>query len=356
MVKSEPQKIAVFFFICLLVLLGFSFVFQALLLPFSIGLIVTYLLYPLTAWLVDRTSLPRLVVVVSSISFFIVVAGVLFVLFVPSVLRQLEDVISLAPAAYNNFLSTTLPKLKLLLSEYQILTSEQFEDVFSNLTMGLDYLSAVSSTVLTLWETAPKIFGTFVGILFVPLVSFLFLQHGPFIRNYFYSLIPRKVQRQTDHILLRLNQTLRRVIKGQVYVAATLAVLYSIGFTVIGLRAGLAIGIVAGVARFVPYLDILVGLLLSSIVIASSADPFTLFIGVVIVIASVQGLDGLFITPRLIGANSGLHPIIVICSIVAFSSLLGFLGIVIAIPVVATIKEGFAIAVDYYRKSQFYTN
>lgn len=354
--KHEAHAIAVFFVGCLLVVGAVSLVYQAILLPIAISLVFTYLLYPLVEWTTQRIYAPRLVVVSGTIIFIIGLISLILVVFAPPLYRQLGDLLDLAPSAYHRFLSIWLPKLKLLLVEYKVMSGVQFESIYENLTVGSNYYEAFQNTLATLVRTAPMIFGTVVSIFLVPLVSFLFLQHFNLIGLVFYSLVPRRILSPVRGIIARLNYTLRGVIKGQVYVAATLGCLYAIGFSVVGLRAGAAIGIVCGIARLVPYLDIATAIFLSFIAIASTAPGLPVVVGVGIVILSVQILDGALITPRLVGSSAGLHPVVVICSIFAFSGLFGFLGVLVAIPTVAIVKECLCISIEYYKRTNFYSS
>ena len=88
--------------------------------------------------------------------------------------------------------------------------------------------------------------------------------------------------------------------------------MYAIGFSVVGLQTGAAIGVVCGIARFVPYLDIVVAIFLSFVVIVSSFSGWPVVIGVAGVILIVQLIDGTIVTPRIIGGKLGINPILIV--------------------------------------------
>ncbi len=162
-------------------------------------------------------------------------------------------------------------------------------------------------------------------------------------------------------VAVSVDHTLRNVIKGQITVAGILTLMYVIGFGLVnilfGFPSAIAIAIVAGVCRIVPYLDIFVGLVLSGIVITSNFQNWGQVIGVVGVIAVVQLIDGMYITPRVVGERVGLHPLIVILSVLAFADWFGFWGVLLAIPTVAVAKIVFMSLMPLYRSSQvFRTN
>jgi predicted PurR-regulated permease PerM len=90
------------------------------------------------------------------------------------------------------------------------------------------------------------------------------------------------------------------------------------------------------------------------IVIVSQGGTFGMAVAVAVVIGVVQAIDGMFITPRIIGERAGVHPVVVIASVIAFGDLFGILGILIAVPVVDIVSASFQMALPYYRNSPFY--
>jgi predicted PurR-regulated permease PerM len=350
----EGKALGAFILACSVFIAGIMFLYQAILVPAVVGLVFAYLLYPFVEWIVLRTKWQRSYVVLATILTFILFLATILIVFAPPLYKQVGQLIDLAPSAYHKFLRTWLPLVKDFVVEYKVMSAAQFDSIYENVTVGSKFFDAFKDTVATVWRTAPKVFGTMVGIFLVPLVAFIVLQKFHSIRSYFYGLVPKSALRATNDILHRLNLTLRGVIKGQVYVALSLGVMYVIGFSAVGLKAGAAIGIVCGVARLVPYLDIVVGLFLSFIVIVSHFTGWPVVIGVGLVILIVQALDGMIITPKLIGKNAGLHPIIVICSIIAFSGLFGFWGVLVAIPTVAVFRQIIKIGLTYYIATDLY--
>jgi predicted PurR-regulated permease PerM len=133
-----------------------------------------------------------------------------------------------------------------------------------------------------------------------------------------------------------------------------LGLIYTIGLPSVGLEAGAAIGVVAGVCRIIPYVDVIVGGLLSAIVIIyTGASAFTAF-GTVAIFAGAQTLDAILITPRVIGDRVGLHPLIVMLSVLSFGYWLGFYGVLLAIPLLALGKVTVDMFLPYYLNSAAY--
>ena len=151
-------------------------------------------------------------------------------------------------------------------------------------------------------------------------------------------MVPRDLEEPAILFIQEINKVLRSVIKGQVIVATILAALYVAGLSLVGLHAAVAIGLTAGLCRIIPYLDVLVGGSLCLLVILADTADLGLLFAVACVFVIIQSLDGMIITPRVIGERVGLHPFLVIISIIAFGDLFGFFGILLAIPCIAIVK------------------
>ena len=106
--------------------------------------------------------------------------------------------------------------------------------------------------------------------------------------------------------------------------------------------------------RVVPYLDVIVGASLSIIVVLGQGEGLSMIFGVFVVILIVQALDGMLITPRIIVEKAGLHPVVVIASVVAFGDWFGILGILFAVPSVAILLSIVQMAIPYYLNSPFF--
>jgi predicted PurR-regulated permease PerM len=145
------------------------------------------------------------------------------------------------------------------------------------------------------------------------------------------------------------------VVRGHIKVALALSCLYSIGFSAIGLSAGVAIGITAGICRIIPYLDVVVGVTLGLTYIFTQQLPIAKVFYLVGVIGTVQLLDGAIITPKLIGERVGLHPLVVILTVIAASSQFGFWGVILAIPGAAVFKALYKLVLPVYRDSKWFT-
>jgi predicted PurR-regulated permease PerM len=168
------------------------------------------------------------------------------------------------------------------------------------------------------------------------------------------SIVPADIRHSTLELGRRLNAALSAVITGQFIIATTMGLIYMTGLGVIGLNSGVAIGAVAGVCRLVPYLDLIVGLSLSLIVILTDFTSWSQLIAMLSVFAAGQTFDGMFLTPKIIGNRVGMHPLVVIIAVITFADWFGLLGILMAMPLAAVCSIIVSELLKIYRASSFF--
>ena len=126
--------------------------------------------------------------------------------------------------------------------------------------------------------------------------------------------------------------------RGQVLVMISLAFIYSLGLSVVGLKFAIAIGVVAGLVSFVPYLGFVFGIGLAGLTVIMEPDPLLRLAGVIATFSIAQLIEGSLLTPKLVGDRIGLHPVIVIFAVAAGGQLFGFFGILLALPAAAVLS------------------
>jgi predicted PurR-regulated permease PerM len=151
------------------------------------------------------------------------------------------------------------------------------------------------------------------------------------------------------------DQVLGQYLRGQLLVMVVLAVFYTVGLALVGLQLALPIGVFTGLAVFIPYLGFGLGLVLA---LLAAVLQFQTVLGVALVgavYAVGQVVESMYVTPRLLGERIGLHPIAVIFALMAFGHLLGFVGVLIALPASAVLLVGIRRAKARYMASELYT-
>jgi len=135
-----------------------------------------------------------------------------------------------------------------------------------------------------------------------------------------------------------------------------LGIVYSLGLWIVGLDLAFLIGMTAGVVSFVPYLGTIVGILLATVAAIMQFQDVSHVVFVAIVFGIGQALEGMLLTPLLVGDKIGLHPVAVIFAVMAGGQLFGFVGILLALPMAAVIMVLLRHAVRRYTESGLYAN
>ena len=153
----------------------------------------------------------------------------------------------------------------------------------------------------------------------------------------------------------KIDSNLKSFFRGQMITCTILAVIYSVGLSIVGVPFALLIGILGGYGQIVPYMGTVIAIvpavLLALIEFGDVTHP--LLAATVFVVG--QTLEGFVITPKIMGKTVGLHPVVIILAILVFGNLLGFLGILIAVPLAAVLKVILGEAVTRYRQSSLFS-
>ena len=145
-------------------------------------------------------------------------------------------------------------------------------------------------------------------------------------------------------------------VRGQTAVCLILGTFYAAALTVSGLNFGLLIGLISGLITFIPYVGSMTGLILSlGVAVAQFWPEYTSILIVLGIFLVGQFLEGNVLSPKLVGESVGLHPVWLIFALLAFGYLFGFVGLLIAVPLAATIGVLTRFALRRYLESSFYT-
>ncbi|MGG2400109.1 AI-2E family transporter [Pseudomonas sp. SH1-B] len=337
-----------------LFLLGWLlYLLHPILSPFLIGILLAYLGDPLVDRL-ERHRLSRTGGVVVVFTLFSLVLLILLLVLVPMLGRQLVRLYQLAPQMLDWLHSTALPWSQSHLGlQDDLLQVDQLKQVFTdNLGKTTDVLKVVlaqatsSSLALLAWLG---------NLLLIPVVSFYLMRDWDLLVERMRRLLPRQREGLVVKLASDCHEVLGAFLRGQLLVMLALSVIYATGLMLVGLELGLLIGVLAGLASIVPYMGFIVGIgaALTAALFQFGLDPYPLLgIGVVFMIG--QMLEGMVLTPMLVGDRIGLHPVAVIFAILAGGQLFGFTGVLLALPVAAVIMVLLRHAHDLYKLSGLY--
>jgi len=340
--------------------------FSGVLMPFVAGMALAYLLNPVANRL-QRMGINRLVACIVILAVSVIFFVVVLVAIVPLVVTQLSHFAENVPGYINRLqdLARTLAS-----EQGNLLSSWIGVDIFQKLGLGDGKPADVSGPVGNLvgkgvsWLTGllgSIISGgsTLIGIasllVITPVVAFYMLVDWERMIRTLDGLVP-VAHRETVHRLAReIDTAIGGFLRGQSLVCLFLAAWYGFGLLLIGLNFGFVIGLTGGLLSFIPYVGSLTVLVISAILAIVQGWPSPwLLIMVLVVVGTGQFLEGNVLTPRLVGASIGLHPVWLMFALLAFGSLFGFTGLIVAVPVAAAIGVLIRFGIERYRESALY--
>ena len=206
---------------------------------------------------------------------------------------------------------------------------------------------AASGLVLVAW---------IANMVLIPVVTFYLLRDWDVLMTRIDELLPRKVQPVISKLAKDSDEVLAAFLRGQFLVMLALGVVYSTGLWLIDLKLALLIGMLAGLVSFVPYLGFIVGIVAASIAMLLQTQDLMQLIPIAIVFTIGQMLEGMLLTPLLVGDRIGLHPVAVIFAVLAGGQLFGFVGILLALPVAAVLAVLLRHVHGEYKSSSIFNN
>ena len=337
-----------------LFLLGWLlYLLHPILSPFLIGILLAYLGDPLVDRL-ERHRLSRTGGVVVVFTLFALVLLVLVLVLVPMLGRQLVRLYQLAPEMIDWLQSTALPWSQSHLGlQDDLLQVDQLKQVFTdNIGKTTDVLKAVLAQATS---SGLALLAWLGNLLLIPVVSFYLMRDWDVLVEQVRRLLPRQREELVVKLAGECHEVLGAFLRGQLLVMLALSIIYASGLMLVGLELGLLIGVLAGLASIVPYMGFIVGIgaALTAALFQFGLEPYPL-IGIAVVFMIGQMLEGMVLTPMLVGDRIGLHPVAVIFAILAGGQLFGFTGVLLALPVAAVIMVLLRHAHDLYKLSGLY--
>jgi predicted PurR-regulated permease PerM len=192
-------------------------------------------------------------------------------------------------------------------------------------------------------------------IVITPVVAFYMLLDWDHMVSIIDDLIPPRHRDDVRSLARDIDRALAGFVRGQSLVCLFLGVWYAVGLSAIGLNFGFLIGVTAGFLSFVPYVGSITAFVLSIIVAVVQGWPhINLPIEAVAIVTTGLIMDGYVLSPRLVGASVGLHPVWIMFALLAFGALFGFTGLIVAVPVAAALGAFMRFLAKRYRASALY--
>ncbi len=339
--------------VLLLALLGVgtAYLLRDVLAPLFFAFLVAYALDPAVDRL-EHARVPR--PVGAALIIFAIASGLalLVIYAVPMFADQVRATANELPAKLAVLEARLDPWLLQVLGVHVPRTMSEFVDAFGG-KMRDSLPSTLNAVALALFGTLSYV-AVALSALIVPVFALYLLIDFDRIVRRSVELVPRRWQGQVRAAAMEIHHTLGSYVRGQLTANIVLGALYATGLRLVDVRFAVPIGILTGMLAFVPYIGFLTGLILALAMAALDwRGPGTLA-EVMIVMGIVQLLDGLLVTPRIVGRSVGLAPLEVILTMMAAASIFGFFGVLLAVPLGAVVKILARRLVTMYLRSEFY--
>jgi predicted PurR-regulated permease PerM len=312
--------------------------------PFIAAALLAYIGDPLADRL-QRLKLPRTVAVVCVFLLTFIGLGLLILLVVPLIQTQISALLEALPGIVAQIEQVWLPKLSGMLD---IETGEQI-GLGAFLARYSDMAGDWGATLLlSLSRSGGALAAAVISLFLVPILTFYLLRDWDTILQKFSALLPSQQRATVLSLARETDEVLGAFLHGQILVMIALGCIYALGLSLVGLEFAVAIGVVAGLVSFVPYLGFVFGIALAGLTVGLEADPWLRLLGVIATFSIAQVIEGSFLTPKLVGDRIGLHPVLVIFSVAAGGQLFGFFGILLALPAAAVLSVLVRFAYNRY--------
>lgn len=328
------------------------YVLAPVLTPFLTAALLAYLGDPLVDKLEARKVPRTAAVVLVFLVIFIVVVTIPLVL-LPLVEQQIASLIKHLPGYIDWFQNKVVP----VLSQTFNIDSAAWNAGAIKRAMAEHWqqVGGIASWIVqTISQSSLTIVAWLANLVLIPVVTFYLLRDWDILVARVHELLPRKQEPVIVRLAQQSDEVLGSFVRGQMLVMLALGTVYSIGLWIVGLDLALLIGMSAGLVSFVPYLGFIVGIVLAGIATLMQFHDAMHLLPLLVVFGVGQALEGMLLTPLLVGDKIGLHPVAVIFAVMAGGQVFGFVGILLALPVAAVIMVLLRYVHERYTTSSLY--
>lgn len=325
---------------------------SAILLPFVAGMAIAYFLDPAADWLEARGLSRTMATALITLAFGAVAISAVLLL-VPLILAQIEAFAQAAPQA--------IARVKGLIETHLGPVEEWVFGLAGSPGGEGPQMETAAAVAQFIAQAVRRVIGGVLSaanllslLLITPIVTFYLLRDWDRMVAAARDLAPRDSGATLGRLAREIDQTLSAFVRGTGMVCLTLGVFYAVALTIAGLQFGVAIGLMAGLISFIPYVGSMVGLVVSVGMALWQFGELQPVLIVAAIFAIGQAIEGNYLTPKLVGGSVGLHPVWVIFAMLAGGSLFGFVGVILAVPAAAAAGVLVRFGVERYRDSHLY--
>lgn len=309
---------------------------KGVLLPFLVACLIAYMLEPVVRWNMKWTGLKTRFVPVALTLFEAFALFALFcIVFIPYLISETAEM----TVIIKRYATTQIQIPYISSSIHEFLRENIDVNEISKLLSQEQWMSLIRKAVSSSWTFLSSglafVLGVLSWLIVILYVIFIMLDYERIMLS-FKQLVPFRHRKRTFQVASDIKNAMNRYFRGQFVIASIVGILFSIGFVIIGLPMGVVLGLFIGILNMVPYLQLIslpITAILCIVCTASSGvDFWVIFWESMAVYVIVQCIQDLYLTPKIMGKAMGLNPAIILLSLSIWGSLLGFMGLIIALP------------------------
>lgn len=318
---------------------------SSVLLPFFVAWLLAYLVYPVVKFVQYRLHVPtRVLSIIVSLVFLVAVIGGVFYLIIPPMIAQFDkfgDVLS-------NYLheKTHIANFPVAIQQWIEENKNGIKDFFTQEDVAAAVRNAMPKVFSMIGQTASVLISVVASLITLLYLFFILLDYEK-LASGFIKIFPKKSRPFWHELIGDVEREMNNYIRGQSLVALCIGVLFCIGFTIIDFPMAIGLGILIGILSLIPYvhgLAFIPMLFLSLLKAADTGQNFwVIFASATAVFIVVQAITDMVLTPKIMGKAMSLNPAVILLSLSVWGALLGFIGLIIALPLTT-------IIIAYYQR------
>lgn len=311
----------------------------SVLLPFFVAWLLAYLIYPIVKFVQYKMHVPtRVLSIIVSLLFLIAVIGGVFYLIIPPMIGQFDKFCEVL----SNYLheKTHISNFPVAIQQWIDVNKDNILDFFKQKDVAEAIRSAMPKVFSVIGQTASVIISVVASLITLLYLFFILLDYEK-LASGFIKIFPKKSRPFWRELTGDVEREMNNYIRGQSLVALCIGVLFCIGFTIIDFPMAIGLGILVGILSLIPYVHGLAFIPMVFLSLLKAADTgqnfWIIFASATAVFVVVQAITDMVLTPKIMGKAMSLNPAVILLSLSVWGALLGFIGLIVALPLTTLI-------------------
>lgn len=308
--------------------------------------ILFYVLDPLVHWMERRFKMKDGLAIAIAMILTITLLVVVFLNLIPFVTKQTAGVIGSLPQFSSDFLG----RLNRINQEHHWLSNDNLDEINRRMTTYFSKRgwNLLTGTLSSLGNVVTTVSDWIITLITAPLVLFFMLKDGRKFPNYFSRVIPTAYRGKFVVMLDQMNAKVSSYIRGQLTVALCVLVIFTTGYSIIGLKYALLLGLIAGPLNLIPYFGSAIALC-PALIIGAITSP-SMLVSVIVVYLIEWVLETQVLSPLIMGNSLAMHPITIVFVLLAAGKMFGLTGVILGVPGFAVLKVFVATMFHWYQE------